>query len=190
MYTYIYIYYNTGFPIIPLHLPSHWSELAPKAKEGVHPLRQFCTPMDVPLSLSPSFFIPRMLSSPGTLLQRSLKMNDYALSQQLLKHFPTLRGGQVEAAVQIAEHFKELRELLVTRKSAPKASSEDEKVGEEEEQFNKAVETSLQGLQTIPGEESTGSTDLLNSLWLSVANMYNFVIGLIISDLILQKNST
>lgn len=146
--------------------------------------------MDVPLSLSPSLFIPRMLSSPGTLLQRSLKMNDYALSQQLLKHFPTLRGGQVEAAVQIAEHFKELRELLVTRKSVPKASGEDEKVGEEEEQFNKAVETSLQGLQTIPGEESTGSTDLLNSLWLSVANMYIFVIGLIMSDLILQKNST
>lgn len=101
-------------------------------------------------------------------------MNDYALSQQLLKHFPTLRGGQVEAAVQIAEHFKELRELLVTRKSVPKASGEDEKVGEEEEQFNKAVETSLQGLQTIPGEESTDSTDLLNSLWLSVANMYIF----------------
>ena len=34
----------------------------------VHPLRQFCTPMDVPLSLLPSLFIPRMLSSPGTLL--------------------------------------------------------------------------------------------------------------------------
>jgi len=44
-------------------------------------------------------------------------MNDYALSQQLLKHFPTLRGGQVEAAVQIAEQFKELRQLLVNRKS-------------------------------------------------------------------------
>ena len=125
----------------------------------MHPLRRFCTPMDVP-SLLPSLFIPRMLSSPGTLLQRSLKMNDYALSQQLLKHF-RLHGKQVETAVQIAEQFKELRQLLVNRKS----TQDEEKVGEEEE-FNKELEASLLvGLETIPAQEAMG-TDLLNSLYL------------------------
>ena len=58
----------------------------------------------------------RMLASPGTLLQRSLKMNDYALSRELLGHFPGLRGGQIEAAVRMAEQFKELRERFLDLK--------------------------------------------------------------------------
>ena len=62
--------------------------------------------------------------------QRSLKMNDYALSQQLLKHFPTLRGGEVEAAVQIAEQFKELRQLLVNRKSTKGQGGCGQKIGD------------------------------------------------------------
>lgn len=143
------------------------SHISGRVGRDVHPLRQFCTPMDVPLSLLPSLFIPRMLSSPGTLLQRSLKMNDYALSQQLLKHFPTLRGGQVEAAVQIAEQFKELRQLLVNRKSTKGQGEAEDKVLEEEEQFNKQLGASLQvGLQTVPNAEgvATGLTDLLSSL--------------------------
>ena len=55
----------------------------------------------------------RMLASPGTLLQRSLKMNDYALSRELLRHFPGLLGGEQEAKVRMAEQFKELRERLL-----------------------------------------------------------------------------
>lgn len=98
-------------------------------------------------------------------MQRSLKMNDYTLSHQLLKHFPTLRGQ--EAAVQIAEQFKELRQLLVNRKT--KEQLGDEKLAEE--RFNQQLEASLLvALQTIPKSATMTSTmssmapDLLSSL--------------------------
>lgn len=124
-----------------------------------------------------------MLSRPATLLQRSLKMNDYALSRQLLKHFPTLRGGQIEAAVQIAEQFKHLRQTLMTRKALTKTQTHDfEKGGEVPEdmlskELEKELEDSLKGLQSVlakgQGDSgasrdltvSAGSTaDLLGSL--------------------------
>jgi hypothetical protein len=79
-----------------------------------HPFLQLCTPMEVPLSLQPSTFVPRMLSGPVTLLHRSLKMNDYLLSRRLLQYFPALRGGACESTVQIAERFKDLRRRLVS----------------------------------------------------------------------------
>lgn len=88
---------------------AHSPNLTPLLKIIVAPFVFFC------LSIIVTFFSTR--SSTKLSRQRSLKMNDYALSQQLLKHFPTLRGGQVEAAVQIAEQFKDLRQLLVNRKS-------------------------------------------------------------------------
>jgi hypothetical protein len=89
----------------------------PKSGPGVseaHPFLQLCTPMEVPLSLQPSTFVPRMLSGPVTLLHRSLKMNDYLLSRRLLQYFPPLRGGACESTVRIAEQFKDLRHNLVS----------------------------------------------------------------------------
>lgn len=78
-----------------------------------HPFLQFCTPMEVPLSLQPATFLPRMLSSPATLLHRTLKLNDYGLGRQVLQRFPDLRGGAIESIVLIAERFRDIRHRLV-----------------------------------------------------------------------------
>ena len=116
-----------------------------------------------------------MLSRPATLLQRSLKMNDYALSRQLLKHFPTICGGHIEAAVEIAEQFKQLRQTLVTSKAVTRTEQPwkgdevpEDMLSKEIKELEKELEDSLKGLQTVlsrgPGEIEKSTTDLLSSL--------------------------
>ncbi|CAE8675054.1 unnamed protein product, partial [Polarella glacialis] len=85
------------------------------SNDHLQPFTQLCMPTEVPLSLQPSTFLPRLLAGPTTLLQRSLKMNDYLLSRQLLEHFPALRGGPVEAIVRIAEKFKDMRQHVAAK---------------------------------------------------------------------------
>lgn len=138
----------------------------------LHPLRQLCTPMEVPLSLLPCTFIPRMLACPATLLQRSLKMNDYALSWQLLNHFPALQGDHVEMAVRIAEQFKELRQLLETRgKPAVQEEEESEsKVSSDASGLDQQLEDELEAClaklaETLPAAQGTSEArHLLGSL--------------------------
>jgi len=105
--------------------PEIWSD---------HAFQQFATPAEAPLSLAPAVFIPRMLSKPQVVLHRSLRMNDYRLSEQILKYWgEELEGSSfgksqhqyssgnnnirsVDVLVAVAKKFAEFRQVI---KSTP-----------------------------------------------------------------------
>ncbi|CEM27730.1 unnamed protein product [Vitrella brassicaformis CCMP3155] len=81
-----------------------------------HPFMRFCTPPEVPISLAPSSFIPRMLAEPSVLLNRALKINDYVLSMQLVDYFGL--PAVCRSTVTIAERFAALRGRVAALKTA------------------------------------------------------------------------
>eukprot|EP00930_Biecheleria_cincta_P026103 TRINITY_DN18459_c0_g2_i1.p1 TRINITY_DN18459_c0_g2~~TRINITY_DN18459_c0_g2_i1.p1 ORF type:complete len:2313 (-),score=520.95 TRINITY_DN18459_c0_g2_i1:320-6796(-) len=160
-----------------------------------HPLMQLCMPMDMPLALLPSTFIPRMLACPSTLLQRSLKMNDYHLGRQLLQHFPALRGGHIEAVVRIAEQFKDLRRQLECKGrnllEQAAANSEDNDAARRgndlEASLKEVVAAVDQGQTVLPGIDHESS--LMRSLSRPLLAFY-VLVDLAVSAAPLSQMST